>query len=389
MSTFEITHGYQPHSVRVGILHTPHGDIPTPNFMPVATRGVFHGMELTDAIDADVDVIMCNTYHLSRQIGAEKIAEAGGLHQWMGWNKALATDSGGFQVFSYGWSRVHGSMKKQGGINAADPRPLGESKVMIDNDGVTFTDGEQSIRLTPQESMRLQQLLGADIAFAFDEPTSPQHNETYNRQALERTHSWAKLCLESHHRSDQLLLGIVQGGPFEHLRKASAELIGQLPFGGFAIGGSYDAGGAAAALRAAAPFLPEGKPRHVLGIGWVNDILDCVEAGADLFDCVEPIRRARHQSALTGTKYEDITGVARRQTDGPLVNSCDCTSCTTLSANQIKAWCKARDRQGSRALSIHNVRMMVRLMSDIRQAITEKRWPEFRQSKLAIPARVA
>lgn len=350
--------------------------------MPVATRGVFHGMELSDAVEAEVDVIMCNTYHLSRQVGAEKIGAAGGLHQWMGWDKPLATDSGGFQVFSYGWSRIHGVMKKPGGINTAEVRPVGDSQVTIDDDSVTWRDGDQTICLTPQESMRLQELLGADIVFAFDEPTSPQHDHTYNQAALKRTHRWAKQSLEHHQRPDQLLFGIVQGGPFQDLRQASAKFIGGLPFGGFAIGGSYDAGGAAAALRAAASFLPPDKPRHVLGIGWVKDILDCVDAGADLFDCVEPIRRARHQNVLTDTHYEDVTIVARRQADRPLVNGCDCHACRQWSAAQIKTWCKARDRQGSRAVSIHNVRTMVRLMAEIRQAITDGQWETYRQTKL-------
>ncbi len=377
MPEFTLTHATEPHGARVGILHTTHGDIPTPNFMPVATRGVFHGLEFSDAKTAGVDVIMCNTYHLSREIGAEKIAAAGGLHKWTGWDKPIATDSGGFQVFSYGWSRTHGVMKKSGGINAPNVQPTGQSQVAIDDDGVTFRDGEKTIRLTPAESMRLQQLLGADIAFAFDEPTSPLHDEGYTRQSLERTHRWAKLCLDHHHRSDQMLLGIVQGGPFQSLREISAKAIGSLPFGGFAIGGSYEAGGMAKALRWAVPFLPSDRVRHVLGIGWVRDIIEAVDAGADLFDCVEPIRRARHQSLLVGDRYEDVTIVARRQGNGPLVNDCDCVACEQWSAQQIKAWCKARDFQGSRALAIHNVRTMVRLMADIRHAITEGRWPDY------------
>lgn len=380
MSTFEMMH--VSGAARTGILHTAHGDIPTPNFMPVATRGVFHGMDISDATDAGVDVIMCNTFHLSREVGAETIAERGGLHQVMHWNKPLATDSGGFQVFSYGWSRLHGVMKTAGGINARNVQPIGQSQVDIDDDGVTFRDGDKVLRLTPAESMRLQGLLGADIAFAFDEPTSPLHDEAYNRQALERTHRWAELSLQAHTKDDQLLLGIVQGGPFEHLRQASAQFIGALPFDGFAIGGSYDAGGAAAALRAAAPSLPESKPRHILGIGWVADIIHAVDAGADLFDCVEPIRRARHRHALIGSQYRDVTVIARQRGHQPLVEGCDCRACQQWMADDIRAWCKAKDFRGSRALAMHNVRTMVRLMSDIRQAINRGRWSEWRDQHL-------
>ncbi len=370
---------------RVGVLDTPHGRVETPNFMPVATRGVFHGFELSDAKEAGVQVTMCNTFHLSREVGAEKIAQAGGLHKHMGWDGVLATDSGGFQVFSYGWSRKHGVMKMAGGINAPTAMDIerGEGLVNIDDEGVSFTESGKEIRLTPAESIRLQELIGADILFAFDEPTSPLHDRTYTIESLERTHRWASECLAAKTRDDQMLLGVVQGGPFRDLREQSATALAAMPFGGFAIGGSYEAGGAADALRWTAAILGKERPRHMLGIGWVKDIILGVDAGADLFDCVEPIRRARHRNVLTNGVYRDIVPVARAQGDQPLVGGCDCATCATMSATQVKTLVKSGDFAGSRALAIHNVRTMVRLMEDIRLAIQESRWAEWRDALLA------
>lgn len=385
-------------AARTGALTTSHGTIQTPNFMPVATRGVFHGMEIHDAADLGVEVIMCNTFHLSREVGAEKIAAAGGMAKHMSWSGATATDSGGFQVFSYGWSRRHGVMKMPGGINTptAMATERGEGLVTIDDDGVTFTENGRVLRLTPAESIRLQELIGADICFAFDEPTSPFHDHAYNQESLGRTHRWAAQCLDAKTRDDQMLLGVVQGGPFRDLREQSATAIAAMPFGGFAIGGSYDAGGAATALGWARPFLGEERPRHMLGIGWVKDIIMAVDAGADLFDCVEPIRRARHMNVLTNGVYRDIVPVARKQGEGPLVNGCDCSTCRTMSATQVKTLVKAGDfagppatsqpsearRAGSRALAIHNVRTMVKLMSDIRRVIDRGDWSEWRDEQL-------
>jgi len=375
---FAITHRDQ--KARTGVLHTDHGDIPTPNFMPVATRGVFHGMEIGDAVEAGVDVIMCNTFHLDRETGAEKIAASGGIHAHTGWSKPVATDSGGFQVFSYGWSRKHGVMKMAKGINApsAMSAERGESHVTIDDDGVTLGEPGREVRYTAESSIARQELIGADILFAFDEPTSPFHDREYTVEAMHRTHAWASRCIAAKRRDDQLLLGVIQGGPFEDLRVESAKALAAMPFGGFAIGGSYDAGGAAAALRAAAPHLPEGKIRHILGIGWVKDIIAAVDAGADLFDCVEPVRRARHRNVLVGGVYRDIVPVARTQGDRPLVDDCDCQSCQSMTAMQIRALLSARDHAGSRALAIHNVRTMVRIMSEIRSAIADGSWAVYR-----------
>lgn len=352
--------------------------------MPVATRGVLHGMELNDAVDCGTEVMMCNTFYLNQNPGADVVAEAGGLHTWMNWPKILATDSGGFQVFSLGWGLTHGIGKIAGGINARPHQTtaLVESKAIIDPGGVIFSDGRVLTRLTPEIAMQIQERLGADIIFAFDECTSPLHDKAYNRQALERTHRWAQQCLDARTRKDQLLFGIVQGGTFENLRKESAKVIGAMPFEGIGIGGSFGQHAMVQTLEWVMPLLPEEKPRHLLGIGWVQDILLAVDQGIDLFDCVEPIRRARHGHILTNTHYRDIVQIARENGDGPMLAGCDCQSCRTISARQIKEWFKAKDYQGSRAMSIHNTRMMIRLMAEIRAAIGEGRWEEYQRERL-------
>lgn len=386
MAVFEIHSTAQHSRARTATLYTPHGDIQTPNFMPVATRGVFHGMELSDARGCGAEVLMCNTHHLNRTHGIKAIAAAGGLHQLIGWNHPLATDSGGFQVFSLGWGMVHGVGKVAGGINArpSSDLALAVAQATIDNDGVIFSDGRELVRLTPEIAVQWQEKIGADIIFAFDECTSPLHDENYNRIAMERTHAWAQRCLAARTRTDQLMFGIVQGGTFESLRRASAAAIGRLPFEGIGIGGSFGQHAMVEALDWVMPALPEHKPRHLLGIGWLQDILLAVDRGVDLFDCVEPIRRARHQHVLTSTHYVDIVPLTRTQGDGPLVNDCDCSSCQLLSAEDIKRWCKARDRRGSRALAIHNTRMMLRLMSAIREAISAGRWSSYLRERLAM-----
>ena len=385
MTGWRIEHSARHSRARTGILTTVHGDIPTPNFMPVATRGTFHGLSLDDVRECGAEVLMCNTHHLNRQHGIEAIAAAGGLHQFIGWHHPLATDSGGFQVFSLGWGMVHGIGKVAGGINARphQTKALTTAHATIDEDGVIFSDGRELVRLTPEIATQWQEEIGADIIFAFDECTSPLHDETYNRQAMERTHAWARRCLEARTRTDQLMFGIVQGGTFEALRTESARAIGAMPFDGIGIGGSFGQERMVETLDWVVPFLPEEKPRHLLGIGWIQDILLAVDRGIDLFDCVEPVRRARHQHVLTDTHYVDIVPLTRQQGDGPLVNDCDCSSCTRLSTADIKKWCRANDHRGSRALAIHNTRMMMRLMGDIRAAIAEGRWQNFKQKKLS------
>jgi queuine tRNA-ribosyltransferase/7-cyano-7-deazaguanine tRNA-ribosyltransferase len=315
---------------------------------------------------------------------SKKIREAGGLHAWMNWKKPLATDSGGFQVFSLGSGMTHGIGKQAGGINARphQSKELTIAQAVVDPGGVIFSDGEQLVRLTPEISVQWQEAYGADIIFAFDECTSPLHDEAYNYQAMLRTHQWAQQCLDARTRKDQLMFGVVQGGTFSRLRVESAKVIGAMPFEGFGIGGSFGQHELVETLRLVMPILPEEKPVHALGIGWIQDILLSVDQGVDLFDCVEPIRRARHRHALTATHYVDVRQIARQRPDGPLVEGCDCAACTTTTAETIRALCAAKDFAGSRWLSIHNVRMMMNLMCDIRAAIAAGRWSDFKAERL-------
>jgi len=343
-------------------------------------------MELADALDCGVQVMICNTHHLNKSIGVETIRAAGGLHAWMKWDKPLATDSGGFQVFSLGWGMAHGIGKQAGGINARPHQTteLTTTQAVVDPGGVIFSDGEGLVRLTPELSVQWQEAYGADIIFAFDECTSPLHDEAYNYQAMLRTHQWAQQCLEARTRHDQLMFGVVQGGTYARLREESAKVIGAMPFEGFALGGSFGQHELVETLRVVMPILPTEKPVHALGIGWIQDILHAVDHGVDLFDCVEPIRRARHGHVLTMTHYRDIRHIARERQDDSLVEGCDCRACTESSATEIRTLLQAKDRQGSRWLSIHNTRMMMSLMQDCRRAITEGRWAEFRDERLAM-----
>jgi tRNA-guanine family transglycosylase len=384
MKNFTIHHTSRDSRARTGTLSTPHGPISTPNFMPVATRGMLHGMELADAIACDVQVMICNTHHLNKSFGVEKIKEAGGLHAWMKWDRPLATDSGGFQVFSLGSGMTHGVGKQAGGINARphQTKELTIAQAVVDPGGVIFSDGEQLVRLTPEVSIQWQEAYGADIIFAFDECTSPLHDEAYNYQAMLRTHQWAQQCLDARTRNDQMMFGVVQGGSFAKLRVESAKVIGNMPFEGFGIGGSFGQHELVETLRLVMPILPVEKPVHALGIGWLQDILLSVDQGVDLFDCVEPIRRARHRHALTATHYVDVRQIARQNPDGPLVAGCDCLACTTTTAEEIRKLCAAKDFAGSRWLSIHNVRMMMNVMKDIREAIATGRWASFRDERL-------
>ena len=385
MQGLDITQQDDSSRARTGILHTTHGDIRTPNFMPVATRGMIHGMELVDAEACGVEVLMCNTHHLNKSIGVEKIREAGGLHKWMNWTKPLATDSGGFQVFSLGWGMTHGIGKQAGGINARphQTNALAIAQATIDDDGVIFSDGEGLVRLTPETSVAWQEAYGSDIMFAFDECTSPLHDEAYNKQAMDRTHRWAQKCLDARTRNDQMMFGVVQGGMFDGLRQESAKIIGAMAFEGFAIGGSFGQHELVEALRVVMPLLPEAKPKHLLGIGWYQDMLHGIDHSVDVFDCVEPIRRARHRNVLTNTHYVDIRQIARDRKERSLVDGCDCAACMSVSSEEIRQLCLAKDHAGSRWLSIHNVRMMMRFMDASRQAIAEGRWTKWKQERLS------
>lgn len=398
---FHIHHRDPNTRARVGLIHTAHGDIETPGFMPVATQATVKGLTPRDLYDLNAQLIICNTYHLALRPGAEQIAQLGGLHKFMNWDRPISTDSGGFQVFSLGAAIRDGvgkiadifpdeSMRDEVEIKG-DRTPL----CKIDNDGVTFNshlDGSL-VRLTPEKSIQLQHQLGADFILAFDECTSPLDTPEYTREALGRTHRWAERCLEQHartRRAYQTLFGIVQGGAYRELREESARVIGNLPFGGLAIGGSLgrSKGDMHAILDWTIPLLPEDKPRHLLGIGEIEDVLNGVERGIDLFDCAAPSRWARNGALMVSRetaqreqiKNNRLTIANARFTldTSPVDPSCACFTCAHHSRAYLHHLHRAKELTYYRLATIHNLHFILNFMRRVREAIQGDSWQEFR-----------
>ncbi|HEX7293563.1 MAG TPA: tRNA guanosine(34) transglycosylase Tgt, partial [Solirubrobacterales bacterium] len=295
---FEI--GARDGAARVGTLHTAHGAIQTPAFIPLATKGTVRGLESAEVAALGYELILGNTYHLFVSPGPERIAAAGGLHGFMGWERALITDSGGFQVFSLAHGGVANEVKGSG-------RPGGDhgSVVSIAEEGVRFRsyrDGSE-LFISPEVSMQVQAALGSDIALVFDECTPYHADREYTVRSMERTHRWLGRCLEWHEEEGpqrQAVFGIVQGGVYEDLRRESAQAIAAAGVDGIAIGGTLgrDKEEMRGVLALTAPLLPEEAPKHLLGIGEVDDLLGAIALGIDLFDCAVPTRLARHGVAL-------------------------------------------------------------------------------------------
>jgi queuine tRNA-ribosyltransferase/7-cyano-7-deazaguanine tRNA-ribosyltransferase len=311
----------------------------------------------------------------------------------MGWDGPLITDSGGYQVFSLGFGREHGVGKQIGMFPAEgnrEPKPKGQAArlVRVDADGATFTshiDGSRH-RLTPEDSMAIQAALGADVILAFDEPTSPLHDSAYTGAAMERTHAWARRCLAARTRPDQALYGIVQGGAFEALRRASAEFVGGLPFDGVAIGGSL--GKSKADMHAVIDWsvaaLPEPWPRHLLGIGEPEDLLACVERGVDQFDCVAPTRLARHGQLYTPDGKLNILSEGLREDPAPIQVDCGCYTCSTgFARGYLRHLFAARELLAYTLASLHNLWFILTLMARIRQAIRSDELDQLRDDFLS------
>ncbi len=385
---------------RRGRLRTPHGAVETPAFVAVATQATLKGVDPAAAAAVGTQVLFANTYHLYLRPGAELVAEHGGLHRFMGWERPLLTDSGGFQVFSLGASIEHRVGKvanifpDEPGGSGGGPRlaARGGSMVRVGEDEVRFVshvDGSRHV-FTPEKSIAIQRALGADMVLAFDECTSPLHDEAYTRASMLRTHRWARRCLEAFERETpvhpqrQALFGVVQGGAFERLRRESAEVIGALPFDGMAIGGNLGRSHADMhrVLEWTLAALPEALPRHLLGIGDVPGILAAVVRGVDTFDCVVPTRNARTGTVLA--RWDD-DGRARRgfrfnlknagfaRDRRPLEQACDCATCRRFSRAYLRHLLKAGESLGPQLLSVHNLRFMERLMLELREAIEANR----------------
>jgi queuine tRNA-ribosyltransferase len=342
-------------------------------------------------------VLLANTYHLYLRPGEEIVRDLGGLHRFMAWDGPIITDSGGFQVFSLGFGREHGVGKQVSmfpGENAevADQarRTRGQAPRLarVDQDGATFTshiDGSTH-RLTPERSIAIQEALGADVVLAFDEPTSPLHDAAYTARAMERTHAWARRSIEARTRDDQALYGIVQGGAFDDLRQASAAAIGAMPFDGVALGGSL--GKSKADMHAVIDWslarVPEHWPRHLLGIGEPEDLIECVARGIDQFDCVAPTRLARHGLAYTATGRLNLVNLEHREEPGPIEEGCGCYTCSTgFSRGYLRHLFVANELLAYTLASLHNLHFILRLMDSIRAAVRADALEEVRSEFLS------
>jgi len=364
---------------RLGLIKTPHGQIRTPAFLPVATQATIKSLSPADLKEIGLAALLCNTYHLYLRPGHKVVQRLGGLHQFMNWPGPIVTDSGGFQVFSLGFGLEQGVGKIAGIFpgRAERPRIAKPKLVKIDEQGAEFRshlDGSKH-RLTPKKSIQIQEALGADIILTFDECTSPLATKEYTQRAMERTHRWAEICLEAKRKKDQALFGIIQGGQWKDLRIKSARFISQLPFDGLAVGGSLGKTkrDMEKILDWVIPELPPAKPRHLLGIGQPADLEKAVAQGIDLFDCVYPTRLARHGIFLTERGQLNIFNSAFRQDKKPIMSNCSCSTCRNFSRAYLHHLFKAKEMLGPRLATFHNLWLMARLMERIREEIRKGR----------------
>jgi len=368
---------------RTGVLKLKHGTVHTPALMPVATKATVKALSPEDLIEIGAQIIICNTYHLMLQPSADVIEKIGGINKFMSWEKPIVTDSGGFQAFSLGLGKEHGVGKMYfPGENCSTEKVKGKSIAHINDKGVKFRSIYDNSRqfLSPEKSIRIQEKLGADIILVLDECTSPLSSKEYTAKSLERTHKWAKECLDNH-KTNQAIAGIIQGGHWQDLREKSAKYINSLDFDSYAIGGSlgkskkdmYNV------LDWTIPHLDENKPRHLLGIGVVEDIFESVERGIDLFDCVSPTRIARsgfaHIKPPIGNKknkYRYKLKSKKFEYDSrPIDPNCDCKICKNYTRAYVYHLLKTEELLGYNLISYHNVYFMVELMREIRKAIVD------------------
>lgn len=349
---------------RAGTLTLAHGVVRTPAFMPVGTAATVKALAPRDLVEIDAQIILANTYHLWLRPGLETIVAAGGLHKFMAWERPILTDSGGFQVFSL------------------------ESRRELDDDGVTFRshlDGSTH-RFTPENVVAFQEALGVDIAMALDVCVRLPTDDATLRDAVRRTTEWAKRCADTWKARDKtLLFGITQGGLDERLRTQSAEELIPLDLPGYAIGGLSVGEGREATesmMRFAAATLPTEKPRYLMGVGTVRDVLLAIDSGVDMFDCVYPTRCGRNGRAMTRKGELHIKNAAFTRDFSPLDPDCDCQVCTTYSRAYLSHLFRAGEMLAAQLLSYHNVYVLVRLMRDARTAIERNGWQTFRNALL-------
>jgi queuine tRNA-ribosyltransferase len=377
---------------RTGELTTEHGVIQTPAFVPVATKATIKALTPEQVKDLGAQVVLANTYHLFLQPGDELVRDAGGLGKFMNWSGPTMTDSGGFQVFSLGAAYGKGLSKinKEKGelllTEADEDREEIPKIASIDPNGVTFRShlNGDAHYFTPEKSIEIQHNLGADIIFAFDECTSPQETNHYQREALDRTHRWAKRSLEHHGKlgGNQALFGIVQGGRSEILRKESAEYIGSLDFDGFGIGGSFAKEDMTTAVQWVNSVLPKEKPRHLLGIGEPEDLFMGVENGVDLFDCVAPTRIARNGGLYTSVGKIHLMNTRFIKDFSKPDESCECYTCKNYTKAYLAHLFRANEMLAATLASIHNLYFLIHLVDNMRKAIEQGTFMEYKEKFL-------
>jgi len=361
--SFELIAEDKHSHARAGLLHTPHGNIPTPVFMPVGTQATVKTLAPVDLYDLKTRLILGNTYHLYLRPGADLIADFGGLHNFMNWDGAILTDSGGFQVFSLSGLR------------------------QVDEDGVTFRshiDGSQH-RFTPENVIEIEEKIGADIIMVLDECPPPDDYD-YNVEALARTHRWAERCRAAHKRSDQALYGIVQGGIFADLRAQSAEFLTSLDFPGYGIGG-LSVGETKAEmhtiLEVMHPILPRNKPRYLMGVGSPEDLFECVARGIDQFDCVLPTRIARNGAVFTHQGRINLRNARFAADKNPIEPDCQCYTCQNFSLAYLRHLVVAKETLVLRLATLHNLHFMLETMRRIRRSILDGSFVDYKNSFLA------
>lgn len=388
--SFNVTARDKKTRARTGVIHTPHGDITTPAFVPVGTQATVKSLTPEDLHALDVHLFFVNTYHMVMRPGMEVIKAFGGLHSYMHWDRPLITDSGGFQVFSLGAKRF--ARKNEDGQGEA-------SLVRITDDGVTFNshwDGKE-YAFTAENSMQYQWDLGSDIHIAFDDCTPYPVTKKQAEKSMIRTHAWANRSLAAHEHLAgsyplyQALYGSIQGSVFEDLRIESTKFITSLPFDGFAIGGvavGESKEDMARVLSWVTPLLPDEKPRHLLGVGEIDDIFTLIEAGVDTFDCVQATRLARmgHVFVMDAAHAftMDLTKREHELSQEPIDPSCHCYTCTHFSRGYLHHLFHVRELLAYRLTSIHNIAFINQLVAAIRQAITDETYGQLKSQWMTV-----